>query len=57
MDNAIAIAKKFGPPGVLGYAGVKVAQAVTAGSNKVLQVIAGVLACAGGVFLGMKFAP
>lgn len=55
MDSALALVKKFGPPGALGYAGSRVAAALTPSSGTLVRVGVGVALTAAGVWLGMKF--
>lgn len=55
MDSALALVKKFGPPGALGYAGARVAQQLTSSSGTLIRVGVGVAMTAAGVWLGMKF--
>lgn len=55
MDSVLALVKKFGPPGALGYAGARVAQQLTASAGTLVRVGAGIGLTAAGVWLGMKF--
>lgn len=56
MNQMLNHLRQYGPPAALGYAGVKLAQAVTAGSSKPVQVLVGVGVCGVGVYIGMQVA-